>query len=68
MGSGAWLQGVTTQVVRLIPVLQLLLNTLYTYKYCCWQGYPSTYCFSYVKPYVFKKVIIIVNENGDPPE
>ena len=52
----------------LFVVVCLLLNILYTYKYCCWQGYPSTYCFSYVKPYVFKKVIIIANENGYPPE
>ena len=46
----------------------LLLNSSYTYKYCCWQGYPPNYRFLIEKPHVLKKVIIIANESRYPPE
>ena len=46
----------------------LLLNTLYTYIYCGCTGYPSPYCKTNEKPYIFKKVSIISNEFWYPPE
>ena len=53
---------------RRCGLLLLLLNTSFTYKYYCYQSYPSTYRSPIGKPYVFKKVIIIAKDSRYPAE